>query len=392
MALVDIKDMLNHAYAHGYALGAFDLVSLDFLQGVICAAERARAPVILSLAEPHFSHFDFEIMLPAVEAAARRSAVPIAIQLDHGTSRESAVRAIRHGCNGVMLDVSHESLGENIRLTREVVEMAHACGIPVEGELGYVPGVEGEDAEHHPGELSYTTVAEARGYVEKTGVDFLAVSIGTVHGRLKGKPRLDVQRLKQINEALGIPLAVHGGSGLSDDQYHRLITHGVAKINYYTALADIAGRCVYDNAASDRSRGYTGLAKGVADAICAEVERCLRVWGSAGRAAEVMAQCRPWLPVEHVIIYNVAESAVADMAMLMAEGRRRLAKIPGVREVMTGEAVREDARYRYTWLVKFCHPAVIDSYRDHPDHVAFANSLFRPIAGDRITIDYQCIE
>ncbi len=178
--------------------------------------------------------------------------------------------------------------------------------------------------------MSYTTVAEARGFVDKTGVDFLAISIGTVHGRLQDRARLDMQRLRQINEALGIPLAIHGGSGLKDDQYRRLITHGVAKINYYTALTDIAGRQISENAERDRDSGYSGLAKGVAEAISGEVERCLRVWGSVGRAAEVMAQCRPWQPVEHVIVYNVLESAMADMPMVMAEGRRRLGIIPGV--------------------------------------------------------------
>jgi len=389
MALVNMRDMLDHAYRNGYAVGAFDLVSLDFLEGIMAAAERCRSPVILSLAESHFDHFDFELIMPAVEAAARRSTVPVAIHLDHGSSLTSAVRAINLGCSGVMVDASHEPLSDNIRSTRAVVDMAHACGVPVEGELGYVPGVEGEDAERHPGEVVYTTVTEARGYVEQTGVDFLAVSIGTVHGRMTGEPGLDYKRLEEINETLKMPLVIHGGTGLSDDQFRRLIRIGVAKINYYTALAHAAGTCIRNNASVDQRGGYTSLLKGTRDVIAAEVERCMRLWGSAERADQVLAQCAPWAPVEHVIIYNATGVTELETQAMMAEGKKVLSTIPGVREVITGHAVKEDAQYRYTWLVRFCHPAVIDSYRDHPTHVAFADSLFRPIAGGRISIDYQ---
>jgi fructose-bisphosphate aldolase class II len=392
MALVNMRDMLYHAYQHGYAVGAFDLVSLEFLEGIMTAAERCRAPVILSLAESHFGYFDFELLMPAVEAAARRATVPVAIHLDHGESYISAVRGINLGCNGIMVDSSHHALAENIQNTRTVVDMAHACGVPVEGELGYVPGVEGEDAARHPGEIAYTTPAEARIYAEQTGVDFLAVSIGTVHGRMRGKPGLDFQRLQQINETLGIPLVIHGGTGLSDAQFKRLIDCGVCKINYYTALADKAGTRIRDNAGSQQETSYTRLTAGVKEAICGEVERCIRLWGSAGRATDSFAHCEPWAAVEHLIIYNV--SGIADHAVeaIMAEGRRVLSTIPGVREVITGRALKEDSRYRYTWLVRFCHHAVIDSYRTHPAHVAFADNLFRPVAGERISIDYQSIE
>jgi len=111
MPLVDMKDMLKHAYHHGYVIGAFDLVSLDFLQGIMTAAERTRAPVILSLAESHFEYFDFELVMPAVETAAKRASVPVAIHLDHGASLASAVAAINHGCNGIMVSWSTESFG-----------------------------------------------------------------------------------------------------------------------------------------------------------------------------------------------------------------------------------------------------------------------------------------
>ncbi len=387
MPIVDMKGMLGHAYSNGYAIGAFDVVSLDFVTGIMEAAERSRSPVILSLAESHFDYFDFELLMSAVERAAQRSSVPVAIHLDHGVSLDSASRSIGLGCNGVMVDASHHSFEENVAMTQTVAHMAHGCGVPVEGELGYVPGVEGEDAERHPGELVYTSVAEAEAYVRLTGVDFLAVSIGTVHGRMKGEPKLNYTRLQEINETLGIPLVLHGGTGLSDEQFRQLIANGISKINYYTALADAAGQRILENAGKE-VQGYTALAAGISDAISAEAERCMRLWGCAGRSDELLQLCAPWSPIEHLIIYN-AEAGDTGVHRMMEKGREVLSRIPGVREVFTGEAVKQDARYRFSWLVRFCHPAVIDSYREHPDHVAFADELFRPIAGDRISIDYQ---
>lgn len=387
MPLVNMKDMLEHAWRNGYAVGAFDLVSLDFLEGIMEAAQQTHSPVILSLAESHFEYFDFELAMAAAEAAAERARVPVAIHLDHGASLQSAIDAIRYGCNGVMVDASHHPLEENIRATREIVDMAHNCGVPVEGELGYVPGVEGEDAERHPGEVRYTTVEEARQYVDRTGVDFLAVSIGTVHGRMRGEPQLDIQRLSDINQALKIPLVIHGGTGLSEQQFGQLIANGVAKINYYTALSDAAARQIQANG-DNISSGYTGMVRNLRGVIAAEAARCMDFWGSAGRADEVMEASQPWLPVEHLIVYNVSgldDDCARDM---IAEGRRVLSTIPGVREVFTGEAVQQDAAYRFSWLIRFCHPKVIDSYRDHPYHTAFADKLFRPVAGERISIDY----
>ncbi len=387
MPIVDMKQMLQHAHQHGYAVGGFDVVSLDFVEGVIRAAERCEGPIILSLAESHFDHYDFELLMAAVEASARRSPMPVAIHLDHGESEAMAIKAINLGCNGVMVDASKYPLEENIAHTRAITTMAHGCGVAVEGELGYVPGVEGEDAERHPGEVQYTSVEDAQRYVQETGVDCLAVSIGTVHGRMQGEPKLDLKRLGQINQSLQIPLVIHGGTGLGEDQYRALIANGVAKINYYTALADAAAAAIR---ATDGNRpGYTALTAGVREAVADETERMIRLWGGAGRAQALLKHCRRWSALEHTILYNTANIPEEGVDEMMAEGQRVLGAIPGVRRVFCGEAVQDKAAYRYSWHIQFCHPAVIDSYREHPDHVAFANSLFRPVAADRISIDYR---
>jgi len=388
MPLVDMKDMLDHAYRHRYAVGGFDLVSLDFLEAIVAAAEATQSPVILSLAESHFEYYDFELAMAASMAAARRATVPVAIHLDHGASRESAIRAINLGCNGVMVDASTLAFEANVAATRAVTDMAHACGVPVEGELGYVAGVEGEDAEKHPGEVVYTSPDEARAYVAQTGVDFLAVSIGTVHGRMRGQPQLDFERLAAINAPLKFPLVIHGGTGLSDEQYQRLIENGVCKINYYTALADAASASIRARVSADSGCGYTGLVREVRAAVQAETERMIRVFGSHGQAEAVLADARPWNPVEHVIVYNVSGVSDAQVESLMARGREVLSKIPGVRRVVTGWAVTEHPKYRFCWLIEFASEAVVASYRDHPEHVRFANELFRPIAGDRVSIDF----
>ena len=389
MPLVHMGDMLRHAYENRYAVAAFDVVSLDFITGIVAAAEEKQAPIIISLAESHFEYFDFELLMSAVVRAAERTAVPVAIHLDHGESLESAITGINLGCTGVMVDASNLPLDDNIRHTKAVVEMAHACGIPVEGELGYVPGVEGEDAERHPGEVVYTTAAEAKTYVEATGVDFLAVSIGTVHGRMKGEPKLDFDRLAEINQVLLIPLVIHGGTGLSDEQFRKLIDNGVTKINYYTALADTAGRCIHANTQTAGAAGYTSLVKGVAGAIQQEAMRVIDIWGSAGKARELLASCRPWKPVAHVIVYNTEGLDDSGVKEMMAEGRRALSTIPGVTEVFTGHAVQDDAGYQHCWVIMFSDRSVIDSYRDHPDHQQFANQHFRPYAGGRLSIDFE---
>ncbi|MET0026467.1 MAG: ketose-bisphosphate aldolase [Candidatus Thiodiazotropha sp.] len=388
MPLIHIGDMLHHAYANRYAIAAFDVVSLDFVDAVISAAEAQQAPIIISLAESHFEYFDFERLMSAVVQAANKTSAPVAIHLDHGTSLGSAVTAINLGCTSVMVDASSLPLEENISRTQAVVQMAHACGIPVEGELGYVPGVEGEDAERHPGEVVYTTVTDAKAYVDATGVDFLAVSIGTVHGRMKGEPKLDFERLAEINGSLGIPLVIHGGTGLSDSQFRRLIDNGVAKLNYYTALADAAGRCIHDNAQRLGPAGYMDLMKGVAEAVQEEAMRCIGLWGSCGQARALLAECRPWQPVAHVIVYNTEGLDDEGVEGMMAEGRRVLSQIPGVTEVFTGHAIQEQAQYRHCWVVRFTDASVIDSYRDHPEHKKFADQRFRPHAGGRLSIDY----
>ncbi len=387
MALVNMRDLIYHAYHKHYAVGAFDIVSLEFLQGVLRGAEACRAPVILNFVVPQFEHYDFELLIAAALAGARRSPVPVALNLDHASDLDGVIRGIRHGCNGVMIDGSRLPFEQNVELTRAVVQTAHACGIAVEGELGIIAGY-AEDARAEGERGVYTWPDEARQYVRQTRVDFLAVSIGTGHGMRADRYDLDLERLTRINKAVGIPLVIHGGSGLSDAQYECLIDRGVARINYYSGLSQIAARRIRSNCLVNRTGGAVALTHGVVEGVAREVERCLGIWGAADRATEVLAEVAPWNEVEHLILYNSSEDD-ARVEEVMAEGRRVLGAIPGVRQVYTGRALKDGGKFRYCWLVRFVHPKVVESYRDHPDHAAFADTRFRPLAAaGRISIDY----
>ncbi len=388
MPIVHMADMLKHAYHHSYAVGAFGVVNLDFVQGVLQAAEDCRAPVILNLIESHFNYYDLELLMPAVTVAAQRATVPVAICLDHGASIESAVRGIRAGCNGVMVDTSLLPFEENLQITRNVAAMGHACGVAVEGELGYVPGDEDEEGVKTPGGLVYTLASEAKAFVERSGADFLAVSIGTAHGRLSGTPKLDYARLARINEAVGIPLAVHGGTGLSDDQCRKLIANGVAKINYYTALSEAAGSHIRAHATPDK-KSYKMLTRGVRGVIREEVERCIRLWGSSGRAAEVLAQCRPWREVEHVVLYDAPTSSEDAASSTVRQEKEILRAIPGVRNVRAGTAVGGEAKYRHCLLVRLASQEVIAACNKQPDQSRFAKNPLQHNAMNRVAIDFE---
>lgn len=387
MPLVHLNDMLKHASHHHYAVGAFGVVSLDFLDGVLQAAEASRSPVVLNLLESHFSYYDFDILMPAVLSAARKASVPVAVNFDHGTSKAHAEAAIRAGCNAVMVDTSALSFSDNLWQTREIVAMAHACGISVEGELGYVPGKEGQSAEHHPGDLAYTSAAEAAGFVERTGVDCLAVSIGTIHGRMKGVPKLDFARLAKIREATTVPLVIHGGSGLSDEQYRKLIAHGVAKINYYTALAEVAGRSIKDHLVAGRKSDCNEVTFGVRNAVRDEVQCCMGLWGSGGRAAEVLAQCRPWQEAQYLVICDIPETLAGNEAPAsMSELKRMLAKSPGVRSVHVGRTEQPDSKYRYSLSINFISHAALLAHRNQSDYSRlFSHMLLH--AKDYVALD-----
>lgn len=288
MPLVNAKDLLGHANRHGYAVCAFDLASLDFLAAGVQAAENCRAPVILSVAEPHLEYLAVEHILPAVEAAAQGAAIPVAIQFNRAASVASATRAIGLGCNSIAVNGTGDTLEEHIVHTRTLVDMAHARGVPVEGVInGIVPLADKQPA-------AFTVIRE---YVENTGIDFLSIATGPA----MRQTRIDFTRLTQIRTTLALPLCVDTVKEFTDAEYRLLIESGVAKIHHYAGLSSTAGERMRRNVRATPRNGYLRLMKGVQQALSAEVERCLRLAGSVGRAPQVLAYCRPSKLVEHCI-------------------------------------------------------------------------------------------
>lgn len=389
MPLVDMKDMLAHAYENGYAVGAFDLADLDFLPAVLAAAESARAPVIVRVAGPRSQDAMFVWAMAAVEAAATRAAVPVAIQFDGGGDAESALRGVRLGANGVVASALQESLFRHIDRTRAIVDAAHACGVPVEGELAYVPDSDAAEG-RAPRAVQYATVAEAKGFVERTGVDFLVVSVTMVRGR--GKSRCDWGRLKDINAVLGIPLVVAGEMGLADEQCRRLIMLGVAKISCSVVPDAMAGERLRANVRRDRHAPYSVLKEGLHEMIAAQLEPRMRAWGSAGRAAEVLDRCRPWTNILHIIVYDTPRLEPQALHALMAEGQRLLSGIPGVRSVQAGSVADEGGRYRHCLLARLASVSAADAFRRHPAYTGFMDRRLAPVTSDRIEGDYHMID
>ncbi|MGI5893295.1 MAG: class II fructose-1,6-bisphosphate aldolase [Candidatus Merdivicinus sp.] len=233
MPLVTSKEMLRKAQLGGYAVGAFNVENMEMVQAVIAAAEEMHAPVMLQTTPSTVKYAGLSLYYANVAAAAKDASVPVCLHLDHGSSFELAMQALRTGYTSIMIDGSHNVFEENIAITRKVVEAAVPNEIPVEAELGKVGGKE-DDLDGGSG--GYTDPEEAREFVERTGVSSLAVAIGTAHGVYKGEPKLDVERLKEIRKVVSVPLVLHGASGLSDESVRECIREGICKVNFATEL------------------------------------------------------------------------------------------------------------------------------------------------------------
>lgn len=240
MPLVTTKKMLQDAQDGHYAVGAFNVENMEMVMAVIEAAEELKAPVIMQTTPSTVKYAGLDYYLANVKAAAERAKVPAAIHLDHGSSYELAMQALRVGYTSIMIDGSHESFEENISVTKAVVDACAPSRIPVEAELGKVGGKE-DDLDGGEGD-GYTNPDQAREFVERTGVTSLAVAIGTAHGLYQGEPRLDQDRLTEIHRAVSVPLVLHGASGVPDEAVRESIRRGICKVNYATEL-----RIAYSN-------------------------------------------------------------------------------------------------------------------------------------------------
>ena len=290
--LVSLKELMEDAEKGGYAVGAFNVSNLESLMAIMQAAEETGRGVILNYAEVHAPFLSMEQAALIMLDAAKKAKVPVCVHLDHGSSMESCIQAIRLGFTSVMLDASAEDYETNVRETKEIVRLAHSVGVTVEAELGHIfssdmglaeSPKEAETLESFDSaEDVYTDPATAKDFVERTGVDVLAIAFGTTHGIYTKKPKLDLERITKIKEAIDIPFVMHGGSGLSKEEFQTAIRNGIRKINYYTYMTLAGGRAVkdaLDQKAPDENVFFHDIPMIAVEAMKENVKEAIQVFG-----------------------------------------------------------------------------------------------------------------
>lgn len=281
--LATSKEILQRAQAGGYAVGAFNVENMEMVQAVMEAAEELQSPVIMQTTPSTVKYGGLDYYLANVKAAAERASVPVIMHLDHGNSFALAMQAFRAGYTSIMIDGSHESFEDNIAVSKAVADACHPAKVPVEAELGKVGGKEDdlEAGEDNP----YTDPQEAKEFVERTGIDSLAIGIGTAHGIYKGEPKLQYDVLSQIREAVDIPLVLHGTSGVADEAVRECIKRGICKVNYATdlriAFTKGVNQILSDNPGAIDPKKYSAAGR---DEVKRYVMSKIKVCGSGGKA------------------------------------------------------------------------------------------------------------
>lgn len=296
MALVSMKRMLDEALHGGYAVGQFNLNNLEFTQAILQAAQEERSPVILGVSEAYIPYMGG---LRCIAAMVRELSayyditVPVALHLDHGSNYSVCLQAIHAGFTSVMIDASHHPLARNIEETKQVVEAAHALGATVEAELGKITGRE-DDLVVDEAEGMYAIPEECEALVRETGIDCLAPALGSVHGPYRGQPCLGFERMAQIRDLTGVPLVLHGGSGIPEMEIRQAIASGTCKINVNTdnqAVFTMTIRQFMDSHSSAYDpREYLGRAR---EAIKKAVQAKMRLFNCSGRAGAIQKEIPP---------------------------------------------------------------------------------------------------
>ncbi len=283
MALVPLYEVLDKADREGYAIGAFNCNNMEIVQSIITAAEAEKAPVIIQASQGAIKYAGLNYIIALVRQAAEGTSVPVVLHLDHGTDFDQVMQCIRFGFTSVMYDGSGMPLEDNISMTCKVLEVARVFGVSVEAELGRIGGTE-DDISVDDAEAFLADPEEAERFVTETGVDALAVAVGTAHGLYKGEPKLDFDRLAEINRLVSCPLVLHGASGVSDESIKRTIELGVRKINIDTnireAFAGSMRSAMEDNPAEIDPRKILGPAREAATKVIREK---IRLFGSSDK-------------------------------------------------------------------------------------------------------------
>ena len=282
--LANLNDVLLPAQKGRYGVGPFNTVNLEMARGVLAAAERLHSPVIIGTAEVLLPYGPLQELADLLLPMAKRASVPVVLHYDHGLTFEKCMLALKYGFSSIMYDCSTCTYEENLRKVRELAEIAHAFGATVEAELGHVGNAEGSAEDDASGaESLYTEPAQARDFIDRTHADALAIAVGTAHGAYKLPPKLDFARIEEIASLIPTPLVLHGGSGLTDEDFRHAIRSGVSKVNIFTDI-NLAGVSGLQKGLAEGKHSMTDLIPYQVEAIQAATEAKMALFGSAGKA------------------------------------------------------------------------------------------------------------
>ncbi|MBY6809051.1 class II fructose-bisphosphate aldolase [Clostridium botulinum] len=281
MPLVNMNELLLKADNENYAVGSFSVANMEMIIGAIKAAEELNSPIILQIAEVRLKHSPLDIIGPSMIKAAEKSKVPVAIHFDHGLTIENIKKALSLGFTSVMIDGSSLDFLENIKITSLVEKLARDYGAAVEGEIGHVGGSEDGSEE---GNIKVTDLEEARQFINDTEIDALAVAIGNSHGVYKGEPKLRFDILTKLHDNLKIPLVLHGGSGISEDDFKKCATMGIRKINIATATFNKVRDSVKNLNSNSKDYDYFTLHETEIQGAYENVEKHIKIFGSENKA------------------------------------------------------------------------------------------------------------
>ena len=280
--LVNMNAVLLPAKKDHYGVGLFNAVNLEMLKGIMDAAEGLKAPVIIGTAEILLKAAGIKEVAAMVKSRSEDSPVPVVLHYDHGLTFEKCMEAIKAGFTSVMYDCSTASYEENVERVAEMVKIAHSVGVTVEGELGHVGDNEGEGRLEKPDDY-FTDPSVAADFVNRTHVDALAIAVGNAHGDYKCPPKLDFDRISEIAAAVDVPLVLHGGSGLSDDDFREAIKRGIAKINIFTDINKAQVRGMQEGIAAGVNNAFD-LAEYEVKAVRKVVEEKILLFSGDGKA------------------------------------------------------------------------------------------------------------
>ncbi len=284
--LVNMNEVLRPAKRGRYAVGLFNAVNLELARGIINAAECTRSPVVMGTAEVLLPYGPLEEVSYYLIPMAKKASVPVVVHLDHGLSFDLCVKALDLGFTSVMYDCSTDSYEENVRKVKAMADIAHSRGATIEGELGHVGDNEGSaEGSSHLADPSafFTDPKMAKDFVDRTGVDALAIAVGNAHGAYKLPPKLDFERIRTIANTVDVPLVLHGGSGLTDDDFRKAIKEGISKVNIFTDINVAAVEAEFAKF-QHMNKGIIDLIPAAVEAVKQETAKKMKLFSSDGKA------------------------------------------------------------------------------------------------------------